>query len=174
MPDWLAILKGYVDSLETSRDRMLFTMDFWSDPQEEIQVPAVAATLVITPTVTIADLPADAVIVRAMAMFKFRMVENTYDGANALDGATNPGISQVIQIKEAGGAYIDAINFADNQFTFTELSREGGDVFIGSLNIVGEVDVHGVYPFQWLMRKDDGDFIIFNDIQMGIRIWYSV
>jgi len=175
----LVTIAGYIDieigTIITSQGRMLFSMDFWSNPQEEIQVPAIAATLVITPTVSVADLPAGATIVRAIGMFKFRMVENTYDGANALDGATVAATSQVIQVKEtAGGAYIDAINFADNQFTFTALGREGGDVFIGQLDIAGEVDDDDSYTFQWLLRKADGDFIIFNDIQMGIRIWYSV
>ncbi|MBA7648816.1 hypothetical protein ES703_56606 [subsurface metagenome] len=150
-------------------------MDFWSDPQEEIAVPGAAATLVFTPTVTIADLPDGATIVRAIAMFKFRMVENTYAGVNALDGATNPGISQVIQVKETtAGAYIDAINFVDNQFTLADSTREGGDILIGSMNIVAQVDDNGNYTFQWLMRKADQDFINFNDCQVGFRIWYSV
>ncbi|MBA7672509.1 hypothetical protein ES703_80686 [subsurface metagenome] len=159
----------------TINTTQLHVMDFWSNPQEEIQVPAVAATLVITPVVNVADLPGGATIVRAIGMFKFRMVENTYDGANALDGPTVADTSQVIQVKETtAGAYIDAINFADNQFTFTELGREGGDVFIGQVDIAAQVDANGSYTFQWLLRKSDGDFIIFNDIQMGIRIWYSI
>ena len=154
---------------------ILCSMDFWSDPQEEIAVPAVAATLVFTPTVTVADLPPGATIVRAIAMFKFRMVENTHDGANALDGATNPDTSQVIQVKEtAAGAYIDAINFVDNQFTLDNLTREGGDVLIGSIDIVGQVDGNDSYTFQWKMRKCDADFINFNDCQVGLRIWYSI
>ena len=154
--------------------KMLFTMDFWSDPQEEVQLAAIAASPVFTPTVTVADLPGDAAIVRAAAMFKFRMVENTYAGVNSLDGATNPDTSQVIQIKEAAGAYIDAINFVNLQFSLAEATREGGDVLIGSENIVGEVDVNGVYTFRWLLGKAVADFINFNDVQVGLRIWYSV
>ncbi|MBA7615032.1 hypothetical protein ES703_22308 [subsurface metagenome] len=157
------------------QNRALFTMDFWSDPQEEVQVPAAAATLVLTPTVQVAERPVGATIVRVTAMFKFRMVENTYDGANALDGATDPDTSQVIQVKETtAGAYVDAINFADNQFTLDNLTREGGDVLIGSIDIAGEVDDNGNYTFQWKMRKCDSDFINFNDVQCGLRIWYSV
>jgi len=154
--------------------KMLFSMDFWSDPQEEVQLGAGAASPVFTPTVTVADLPGTATIVRAVAMFKFRMVENTYAGVNSLDGATVAGISQVIQIKEAAGAYIDAINFVDLQFSLAEATREGGDVLIGSENIVGEVDVNGVYTFRWLLGKAAHDFINFNDCQVGLRIWYSV
>jgi len=155
--------------------RMLDSLDFWSDPQEEIQVPAVAGTLVFTPTVTVADLPVGATVVRAFAMFKFRMVENTADAPNALDGPTVAATSQVIQVKEtAGGAYVDAINFADNQFSLVNLTREGGDAYIGSPDIAGEVDGNDSYTFQWLLRKCDADFINFNDCQVGLRIWYSV
>ena len=164
-----------IAAIITSQGRQLFTMDFWSDPQEEVQVPAAAATLVLTPTVQVAERPVGATIVRVTAMFKFRMVENTYDGANALDGATDPDTSQVIQVKETtAGAYVDAINFADNQFTLDNLTREGGDVLIGSIDIAGEVDDNGNYTFQWKMRKCDSDFINFNDVQCGLRIWYSV
>ena len=168
-----------IDAIKAQTDKiagkMLFSMDFWSDPQEEIAVPGIAATLVFTPTVTVADLPATATIVRAIAMFKFRMVENTYEGVNALDGATVANTSQVIQVKETtAGAYIDAINFADNQFTLAASTREGGDVLIGSINIVAQVDGNGNYTFQWLLRKSDQDFINFNDCQVGLRIWYSI
>ncbi len=150
-------------------------MDFWSDPQEEVQVPATAATLVLTPTVTVADLPADATIVRAIAMFKFRMVENTYVDVNALDGGTVGDTSQVIQVKEtAAGAYVDAINFGDNQFTLASETREGGDILVGSINIVAQVNGNGNYTFQWKMRKAAFDFINFNDCAVGLKIWYSV
>jgi len=186
MSNWLEDLKALiatvdteVDAIKTQTDKiagkMLFTMDFWSDPQEEIAVPAAAATLVFTPTVSVADLPATATIVRAIAMFKFRMVENTHEGVNALDGATDPDTTQVIQVKETtAGAYIDAINFVDTQFTLASLTREGGDVLIGSINIVGQVDGNDSYTFQWKMRKAAQDAINFNDCQVGLRILYSV
>ncbi|GAI34642.1 unnamed protein product, partial [marine sediment metagenome] len=71
-------LMRYVKGLLLGQSRQLFTMDFWSDPQEEVQVPVAAGTLVFTPTVTVEDLPVTAAIVRAVAMFKFRMVELKY------------------------------------------------------------------------------------------------
>ena len=168
-----------IDAIKTQTDKiagnMLYSMDFWSDPQEEIAVPAIAATLVFTPTVTVADLPAEATIVRAIAMLKFRMIENTDVGVNALDGPTVASTSQVIQVKETtAGAYTDSIKFADNQFTLAASTREGGDCLIGSIDIAGEVDGEDSYTFQWLLRKSDSDFINFNDCQVGLRIWYSV
>lgn len=165
----------YIKGLLLSQSRIRASLDFWSDPQEEIAVPAVAATLVFTPTVTVANIPAGATVVKVMAMFKFRMVENTFAGANALDGATVPNTSQVIQVDDSvATGYVDGINFADNQFTFTAAGREGGDVFIGSINVAARVDGNDVYTFRWLLRKADQDFINFNDCQVGLRIWYSV
>lgn len=150
--------------------------DFWSNPQEEIQVVAAGGTIVFTPTVTIADLPATATIVRAIAMFKFRMIENI-DAVNAnnLNGGTVANTSQVIQVKEtAAGGYIDAINFVDTQFGLAKETREGGDVLIGSIDIAAQVDGNDNYTFQWKVAKAAHDFLNFNDVQVGLRIWYSV
>lgn len=156
--------------------RTLFSMDFWSDPQEEIQLAAAAGTKAITPTVTIADLPDGATIVRAIAMLKFRMIENTNaDNANNLDGATAADTSQVIQVKEtSAGSYTDAINFANLQFGMAKVTREGGDVLIGSIDIASEVDGNDSYTFQWLLAKAAQDNLNFNDCAVGLRIWYSV
>lgn len=165
-----------IDGLKTSRDRQLFNMDFWSDPQEEVQVTAVAGTKTL-PNVTIGDLPAGAVVVRAIALLKFRMVENTNAAANKLDGATVASTSQVIQVRDdTPGTWRDAINFADDQFGLAATAniREGGDVCIGSVDIAVEVDGNDTYNFQWLLAKSDQSNLQFNDVQVGLRIWYSV
>ena len=144
--------------------RSLFTMDFWSLPQEEVAVVQAAGDKTL-PSVTVADLPAGATIVRAIAMFKFRMVENhTYAGVNSLDGA------QEIQV----AASVDAINFVTGQFTLAQDTREGGDVIIGAIDIAATVNGNGAYAFHWDLAKALQTGIKFNDIQMGIRIWYSV
>lgn len=165
-------------SLQLSTTRQLFSMDFWSNPVEEVSVPAGAATLNTLPSVTVADLPAGATIVRAIAMFKARIIENINALANSLDGATNPGLSQVIQVKDSGaGVQTDAINFVDNQFGIAAGPlREGGDVLIGSIDIsgAGVVDGNDVYAFRWLLAKADVASLNFNDVQTGLRILYSV
>lgn len=160
----LADIEGLVDDLETSQGRMLCTMDFWSLPQEEVALTIAAGDKAL-PSVTVADLPAGATIVRAIAMFKFRMVEShTYAGVNSLDGA------QEIQV----AASVDAINFVDTQFTLAQDTREGGDVVIGIIDIAATVNANGAYAFHWDLAKALQTGIKFNDIQMGIRIWYSV
>ena len=153
-----------IDAIKTSQGRQLFTMDFWSLPQEEVAVIQAAGDKAL-PSVTVADLPAGATIVIAKAMFKFRMVENhTYAGENKLDGA------QEIQV--AGS--VDAINFVDAQFTLAQDTGEGGDVIIGVINIAGTVNANGAYAFHWDLAKALQTGINFNDVQVGIRIWYSV
>jgi len=159
-----ANIPGDIDGLKTSRDSQLFTMDFWSLPQEEVALTGAAGDKGL-PSVTVADLPGDATIVRAIAMFKFRMVENhTYAGVNSLDGA------QEIQV----AASVDAINFVNTQFTLAQDTREGGDVIIGVIDIAATVNANGAYAFHWDLAKALQTGINFNDVQMGIRIWYSV
>ncbi|GAI93604.1 unnamed protein product, partial [marine sediment metagenome] len=48
-----------IDGLKTSRDRQLFSMDFWSLPQEEVALTVAAGDKAL-PSVTVADLPGTA------------------------------------------------------------------------------------------------------------------
>ena len=148
--------------------KQLFCMDFWSVPQEEVAITGVAGDKAL-PSVVVAEIPGT--IVRAIAMFKFRMIEShTYAGGNSLAGA------QEIQVKEtAAGDWVDAINFVDTQFTLAQDTREGGDIIIGAIDVsTVEVDGNDTYNFQWDEAVAQQDGIKFNDIQVGLRIWYSV
>ena len=167
-------VQGDVTSIVTTAGMQLSSADFWSDPIEEARVNAAGVTVAL-PGVTVDGIPAGAIILRAIAMFKFRMVENTNAAANKLNGGTIANTSQVIQARnDTPGAWGDAINFVDDQFGLAAEAREGGDVCIGSINISGIIDGNGGYEFQWLLGRADLDFISFNDVQMGIRVWYSV
>jgi len=164
-----ASLSADIATVKAQTDKMRFSMDFWSDTQEELEVDAAGGTETL-PSVEVAGLPDGITIVRAVAMFKFRMVENTYAGANALNGA------QHIQVQsDAPGTWRDAISIVDTLCTFTEAAREGGDVWIGDHNIEVEITAHldDIYSFQWVADALQ-EFIRFNDVQTGLRIWYSV
>lgn len=153
------------------------SVEFWSDPIEEVQLGAAAATLAAMATVTVADIPAGATIVRAVAMMRFRMVENTNGGANKLNGATVANTSQVIQVADdTPGTYYDAINFVDDQFGMAATTREIGETLIGSIDIagLGKVDDNDGYIFRWLLSRADQDNLNFNDVQFGLRIWYTL
>lgn len=162
--DW-ADIHTLVSAIEA---RSLFTMDFWSLPEDAIDVDD-GATDIALPDVVVAGLPSGATIERAVAMFKFRMIEETSGGVNALDGA------QEIQVRDdSPSAWIDAINLIADQFTLAANAREGGDVCIGAIDISATVDGNDTYNFQWDEALADADDITFNDIQVGIRIWFSI
>ena len=163
-----------VDAVKTQTDKiagkMLFTMDFWSNTQEEVVVTG-AQTTPALPSVTIADLPATATIVRAIPMFKFRIVENTNAAENSIDAtAVLP-----IQVDDgAASGFVTAIDFVDEQYKISATTREGGDVVIGDNDIATRVDANDTYPFQWLNAKAHLANLQFNDVQTGLRIWYSI
>lgn len=153
--------------------------DYWSLGQVQVQVAAVAGTLAL-PDVRVTRLPAGMVVTRAVPMFKFRMIENTDAAGNALDGATVAATSQVIQVRCAAPltAYIDGIAFPDNYHTLDGSAREGGDVTVATevagIDVSSIVNRNGTYNFRWLLAKVDSDFINFDDVQVGLRIWYSI
>ncbi|MDD5702305.1 MAG: hypothetical protein PHU23_09690, partial [Dehalococcoidales bacterium] len=157
-----------IDGLKTSRDRQVLSLDFWSLPQEEVSVPAVAADLTL-PDIVVTGIPAGTTVVRAIAMFKFRIVENTNAGVNKLSG------NQVIQIRDdSPGAWVDAINLADDMFSLTASTREGGDVIIGAVDVSGVVIGNDTYNLQWHDAVADLASIHFNDVQVGLRIYFNV
>src|SRR3990167_4700780 len=157
-----------VDELKASKGRQLFTMDFWSLPQEEVALTNVAGDVAL-PDITVAELPSGATVVRAVVLFKYRVIENTNASANKLSGA------QEIQVRDdTPSACIDAINFLDDQLGIAASTIQGGDVVIGSIDVAATVDGNDTYNFQWDEGVADLANINFNDVQIGLRLWYSV
>jgi hypothetical protein len=102
-------------------------------------------------------------------MFKYRVIENTNAAVNKLTGA------QVIQIRQdSPTAWADAINFLDDQFGMAASTIQGGDVFIGAIDVAVTVDGNDTYNLQWDEAVADQASINFNDVQVGLRIWFSV
>lgn len=169
--NWIQRILNAIATVATSQDKQLFSMDFWSDPVEEKAVTAAQVTAAVGAAVTVEDLPATATIVRAIVMMKFRMVENTNAAENSLDRTA----AQPIQVDDSvNTGWVDAIDFVDEQFKIAGATREGGDVLVGDNDVSARVDGNDTYDFQWLNAKAHLANIQFNDIQMGIRIWYSV
>ncbi len=167
-------VQGDVTSIVTATSKQTPGMDFWSETVEEaeVEIDAAGETKELPP-VTVEGIPDGATILRAVAMFKFRMIENTNAGDNRLNGGTVPGTSQVIQVRDdTPGAWADAINFVDRQYGTEGETREGGDVCIGSIDISGVVVGNDVYEFQWLLARPLLNYMSFYDVQMGIRVWY--
>jgi hypothetical protein len=148
--------------------RQRFTQEFLSLPAATVTIPAIAADLAL-PNVVIAGLPSGATITRVTAELIFRAVENTNAGANALTGA------QKVQVKEnAAGAFIDAINFADNQFTFAAIGIVPGGVQRGILDVKAQVAGNGTYAFKWLLALADAAAIVLEDVQVGLFVEFSI
>ncbi len=51
-------------------------------------------------------------------------------------------------------------------------TREGGDVFIGDIDVKATVDGDDTYNFQIDEAVADLASIEFNDVQVGLRIWF--
>lgn len=174
LKDLITTVDTVVDGIKVQTDKisgkMLYPMDFWSDPQEEVVVTG-AQTTPSLPSVTVHDLPAGATIVYVEAFLKFRIVENTNVAENSIDHTA----AQPIQVRsDAPGTWRDAINFVDELYKVPASTRESGDLPVGSENIAVEVDENDTYEFQWLNAKAHLGNLQFNDVITGLKIWYSI
>ncbi|MBA7469617.1 hypothetical protein ES707_04889 [subsurface metagenome] len=143
------------------------TMDFWSDVDDVIDLPAVAADTPL-PSVVVSGVPSHATLERVVAMLKVRAVENTNaGGANGIKGAQN------IQVRKAAGSWVAAINLADNQWIVAASTREAGDVLIGDNDVKATVDGDGTYNFQFASALVDLASLRLNDVIVGLRFFFS-
>jgi len=148
------------------RPRSYFTLDSWSVSQQQVQLTSVAGDKVL-PDVVVSGIPASVTIIRAVAFLRFRVVENTFAGANSLSGA------QAIQVRKAAGAYVNAISFVASMFTFTAATREGGLIIEGDINLAtATVDGNATYNFQWDEAVAAQNNLQFNDVQVGIKVYF--
>jgi len=152
-----SVLPGFVDS--------------WSTPNNQIDLPAVAAARDF-PSVTVSGLPTGITIQKVIAMLKVRAIENTNaGGSNAIVGA------QTINIKTAAGAWgtndIAAIDLVDNEWTLAASTREMGDVKIGARDVKSVVSRNGTYDFRNLAAQVDLASLRLNDVIMGLRVYFT-
>ncbi len=141
-------------------------MDFWSDVDDEIDLPAVAADTTL-PSVVVSGVPSDAKLERVVAMLKVRAIENNAGGANGIKGTQN------IQVRKVGGSWVNAINLADNQWLVAASTREFGDILIGDNDVKATVDGDGTYNFQFASALVDLASLRLNDVLVGLRFFFS-
>ena len=143
------------------------TMNFWSDVDDVIDLPAVAAPTSF-PSVVVSGLPSGLTIDRVVALVKVRALENTNaGGTNAITGA------QVLQVQKGAGAWATAINLADNQWLLAASTRESGDVLIGDNDVKTTVDGDATYNFQFASALVDRASLRLNDVIVGLRFYFS-
>jgi len=142
-------------------------MAFWSDSDDVIDLPAIAADTPL-PSVVVSGLPSGLTSERVEVVLKVRAIENTNaGGANAINGAQN------IQVRKGVGAWANAINLADNQWTVAASTRESGDVLIGDNDVKATVDGDGTYNFQFDEALVDLASLRLNDVLVGLRFYFS-
>lgn len=141
-------------------------LDFWcTTPIAQITLPAVAADIAL-PDVVVTSLPAGITIIKADAMFKFGERNNSAVAANKLNGI------QTIQIAKGTGAYADCIAWADDQLWTDASSLGPGDIRV-SPDMSAVVDGSGTYHFQWHNALVDAASLLLDDVDTGIRIYFS-
>ena len=146
-------------------------IDFWSDTVGEIDLPAVVADINL-PNVVVGGLPSGT-LAKVVAILKVRTLENTTPGgSHAIKGA------QAIRIKESTGAWgvddVVAIDLADNMWTVAASTRESGDVLIGDNDVKSKVVGNGTYNLRFVNALVDLANLRLNDVQSGIRFYYTL
>lgn len=145
-------------------------MDFWSDGDDVIDLPAVAADTAL-PDVVVSGIPSGVTLLRVVAILKVRAIENTNaGGANAIVGAQN------IRVKKSTGTWgvddIAAINLPDNLWTVAASTRESGDVLIGDNDLKSKVDGNGTYNLRFEDALVDLASLRLNDCLVGLRFYF--
>ncbi len=147
------------------------SIDYWS----AIQTSSIKLTLTGTGAnhdlgdIVVAGIPSNATIQRAILILIARAVENTSGSANEMD----IDASQHIQIKKSGSSYINAIPLVDNMISVAALTRDGNVVIGGTIDISAEVDGNGTYEVQWTDAQVTASSLIFHDVQVILRIYFS-
>ena len=167
-------VSGYdraTDSLEAIKDNMAlprYCMDFWSDIDAVIAVDATAGDENL-PDIVVADLPT-CTVVRAIMMFKYSKRVDSSSGANMTDAA------QVMSIDSAAGrdSVVTAINIPTDSFHTASDATEGGDIIVGDNDVAAEVTGNATYYATWELADVDGASLTFYDVQVGLRVWYTV
>ena len=153
-------------------ERSSYVKDFWSDVDNQIDLPHAADGDTALPDIVVAGLPSNISLTRVVLLLKVRAIENTNAGGpNAVNG------DQVIEVKEdseAWAAAITAINMVDDMWEVAASTREAGDVVIGDNDIKATVSGNGTYNMQWADALVDLETLRLSDVQVGFRMFWEV
>jgi hypothetical protein len=122
------------------------------------------------PSITIGGLPTGVSIARAIMMLVFRTLENTNAAQNYINGAQN------IQVeKAAAGSWITGIALAGGELDVPASTRETGSVLMGTNDISSQIPANGAtMSFKWTSALAAQNNLNLNDLQVGLRIWFTV
>jgi hypothetical protein len=144
-------------------------LDLWSTLSAQVQLTTSPLDKPL-PSISIAGLPSGVSIARAIMMLVFRTLENTNAAQNYVSGAQN------IQVeKSPGGSWITGIALAGGELDVPASTRETGTVLMGTDDISSQVPANGTsMNFKWTSAVAAANNLNFNDVQVGIRIWFTV
>lgn len=144
-------------------------LDFWSELDDLVTITTTPVNIVL-PSVTVVDVPNGALILRVIAMMKYRAAEDTSGVVNSLVLAG----TEHIQVDKSGGTFVDAIKLIASTIQLAASSRDGGDVWVGDIDVKAEVDVNDTYEFQWEGADAVGNNLLIRDLQTGLRVYFTV
>ena len=169
----LSTLGGKVDSvisdlstLDGKVDSVVRHMDFWSDVDALVTLPADTAL----PNIVIADIPSSPTVIRAILILKYSAKKDT----SASDNQITAG--KITSKETASGTYVDAINLINGEAKVTASTKEGGDVHPGDNDISGSTSgITDNCTVQSVLSgvTTTGASIELYDVQVGIRIYFT-
>ena len=144
-------------------------LDLWSSYSTQVQLTTITGDKTL-PSITIAGLPPGVAIVRAIMIFKYRTIENTGAAVNGVSGAQN------LQAEKAvSGSWVTGIALGGGECSVPASTCETGDVMMGTADISTQVPANGaVLSFKWTSGLAAQNNLNFNDVQVGLRIWFTV
>lgn len=89
--------------------RVLCVMDFWSNINNIINLPALAADTPL-PNIMVSGVPSGVTLNKVITILKIQTIKNTNAGkSNAINGTQN------IQVRKGAGAWVTTINLTNNK-----------------------------------------------------------
>lgn len=154
------------DENVTTLEGIRTVVEFWSQFENLVTVTT-TSTDVTLPSITVAGLPAGAVVDRAFARLRFRAAAETSTSDNNL---VSGGGTALVDTAEA-----DAI-IIENGMLFIPASStsEPGVTWEGAADISSVVDGNGTYSFTFEQAKSAGNNLLMRDIQVGLVLEYHV
>ncbi len=162
---------AYIKQLITMQKRAVHRMDFVSTTIDDLITLNATAADEALPSVTVADLPSGAVLLRVTAWVSIGQFEDTSASANSVVLAG----TEHIQVKEtAAGSYTDAIKMVAAQWLTAASEKRAGGVYFGSIDIKAEVNANDGYSFQIENADVTGANLLLRDVQCGLIVWYTL
>jgi len=152
-------------------------MDFWSAAADKITITNVAADLTF-PDIVVAALPSGLTIKKVVLVLSARALNNTNAADNYISAA-----GKTLRVKKSTGAWgvddVVGITIPNSGLYGKASAKENGPVIIGSADLSALVNANSTYN----VRSDQttrGDALVaagasleLNDIQVGLRVFYS-